>query len=195
MPRPSLKAERTGEILDAYERCIAAHGVEGATLERVADEAGLARALIRHNIGNKDQLLEAFLDRFIERSSRDGDEFFRALPDEDRITVMIDWLFEAGYSDQQRVNVTNALLIAAAGDAALAKRLRSWTQDFVVRVQFELERAHPDQAGDKIQAVATGIAAIYFNYDSLEPLGGGDELRESSRAAARLLIGTLEQAG
>ena len=34
MPRPSLKAQRSEEILDAYERCVARYGVEGATLEK-----------------------------------------------------------------------------------------------------------------------------------------------------------------
>ena len=43
MARPSVKDERTEAILAAFERCVARHGVEGATLQRTADEAGLAR--------------------------------------------------------------------------------------------------------------------------------------------------------
>ena len=38
MPRPSVKAERTEEILDAFERCVARYGVEGSTLERIAEQ-------------------------------------------------------------------------------------------------------------------------------------------------------------
>ena len=38
MPRPSLKFERTAEILDAYERCVAAHAVL-----RRATEKGVRR--------------------------------------------------------------------------------------------------------------------------------------------------------
>ena len=55
MARPSVKEERREQILTAYEQCVARYGVEGATLDKVAEEAGLARPLIRHNIGNREE--------------------------------------------------------------------------------------------------------------------------------------------
>ena len=73
MARPSLKKERTDQILDALERCLAGYGLEGATQDRIAEEAGLARPLIRHNVGNRDDMLRLGLDRFIRRSDRELD--------------------------------------------------------------------------------------------------------------------------
>jgi len=70
MGRPSLKKERFEEILDAYEQCVARYGLAGATLEQVARQAGLARPLIRHHIGNRDDLVEALINRFINNSKR-----------------------------------------------------------------------------------------------------------------------------
>ena len=195
MPRPSRKAERTEEILDAYERCIAVHGVAGATLERIAKEAGLARALIRHNVGNKDQLLDAFLDRFLSASAEDSARFFDSLPDEDRLAVMIDWLFDAQYADLHSVNVTSALMIAASTRPELAKRLRRWTLDFIDDVKKQLTIVYSSADDEALDAVASGIAAIYFNQEALVSLGRMPGLLKSSKNAATLLISALERSG
>ena len=68
MPRPSLKLQRSEEILDAFERCVARYGIEGTTLEKTAEEAGLQRSLLRHNVGNRDDLLNSLVNRFISES-------------------------------------------------------------------------------------------------------------------------------
>lgn len=192
MPRPSLKDERRAEILDAYGRCIARYGLEGATLEKTAEEAGLARALIRHNVGNKDKLLDAFLDRFLSGANAATDALFETLPQADRVSTMIEWLFDVRYSNPHEVSVTNALMIAAIERPDLAKRLRRSTADFIARLQDELKYAFPEADDDRTDAVAAGIAGIYFNVDTLAPLGGISRLRRSSEAAARLLVSTLD---
>lgn len=192
MPRPSLKAKRRAEILDAYGRCVAQHGVEGATLEKTAAEAGLARALIRHNIGNKDNLLDAFLDRYLDRASHSASELFDSLPADNRVSTMITWLFDPQYADEDDGGITNALLIAARERPALARQLQTWTSGFTDNVGMEIANAYPDADQEKINAVATGIAATYFHYDTHTKLGGSLQFRQSSEFAARLLVSTLE---
>ena len=192
MPRPSLKAERRAGILDAYGRCVARHGVEGATLEKIAEEAGLARALIRHNVGNKDDLLEAFLDRFLGRATEATKSLIESLPRDDRVTTMIEWLFDPQFADVQEISVTNALVTAAIERPNLAKRLRSWTSGFIASIGMELKDAYPDADDETIDAVATGISGIYFSFDTMMPLGGMSRLRRSSETAARLLVSALE---
>ncbi len=192
MPRPSLKNERRAAILDAYGRCVARFGVEGATLERTAEEAGLARALIRHNVGNKDELLEAFLDRYLGAASEESDNLFESLPDSDRIATLVEWLFDPDYFDAEDVSVTNALITAAIDRPELAARLRQWTFEFTDALQTELERSYPDANAANLEAVATGIAAIYFNVDTFAPLGETDRLRRTSEAAVNLLLSTLD---
>ena len=81
LARPSKKIERTEEILEAYERCVVRFGVEGATLQRVADECGLARPLLHHYVGNREDLLEALVGRFTARSEADDAEYRQHLPE------------------------------------------------------------------------------------------------------------------
>ncbi len=188
MPRPSKKDERTAEILDAYGRCIARHGVDGTTLEMTAEEAGLARALIRHNVGNKDDILDAFVNRFLEQASRDTATLFDALPEKPRIDTLIDWLFDQRYSNASSVRVSNALFAAATDRPALARELSAWTSAFSNRIGDELRRASPTTDESRIAAAATGIVAIYFNYDSMSQLGRAGPLRKNSTVAARMLV-------
>ena len=191
MPRPSLKEERRAEILAAYARCVARYGVHGATLERTAEEAQLARALIRHNVGNKDDLFDAFLDEFLGNVSSSTDLLFASLPADDRLATMVEWLFDPRHADVEQTNLTNALLIAAVERPALAKRLRRWTVQLIGQIEDELGRAFPKAPDEGVHAVATGIAALYFNFDSLMPLGGMKKLGEASKRAVGLLISTL----
>ncbi len=67
MARPSKAEERKEQILDAFERCVVETGLQGITLERVAKEAELPRSLVRHFVGNRDDMVEAVFERFMRR--------------------------------------------------------------------------------------------------------------------------------
>ena len=57
MGRTSLAAERRRHIVQVTIDCISTHGIRGATLERIAESAGMTRGHIRHYAGNRDELL------------------------------------------------------------------------------------------------------------------------------------------
>jgi AcrR family transcriptional regulator len=46
-------------LIEAAERCLAAHGIQGFTIDRICREARVSRGLISHYFGGKDELLEA----------------------------------------------------------------------------------------------------------------------------------------
>jgi AcrR family transcriptional regulator len=190
--RPSRKKERQSQILDAYEKCIGIYGLEGATLERIAEEAGLARALIRHNVGNREDLLDALVSRFIVNSSKSATSLIDNLPVENRSEAMIEWLFAPGYTDPGLVLVSNALINAAINDPKLGRKMRKWSRDFVKRLAQVLEEEFPKENDQSIQAVAAGLVGIYFNVESLTPLGAMPELHGASKEAAFRLLSTLK---
>ena len=192
MPRPSLKAERTEEVLEAYERCVARYGVEGTTLERTAEEAGLTRTLIRHYVGNKDALLNALVERFSERSMHDNAVLFGSLPQGDRVSTLINWLFDPSLSNAHSIRVAGALIMAARDYPKLARRMRSWTLEFVALVADELQSEYPNQSQRRIDAIAAGITGVYFNIDSLESLGQMSQLRTASKEAVQTLVDSLK---
>lgn len=54
-------------VLAAAGRCIARHGIDGATLEKVAAESGMIRSHVRHYVGNRADLFAVFRSRILER--------------------------------------------------------------------------------------------------------------------------------
>ena len=118
------------------------------------------------------------------------DELFDSLPSKKKIETMIEWLFDPAYSDSQEVNVSNALFMAAVERPSLAKPLRQWTAAFTRRMEAELSDVY-GVSGERVEAVAAGIVAIYYNYESLALLGDLQRLRKTSEAAARALVSTL----
>ncbi len=194
MGRPSVKDERREQILRAYETCVARFGVEGASLEKIAEEAGLARPLIRHNVGNRDDLLAALVDRFLSKSERNVQRMIDGLPADRAIKTLIDWLFDPNYSDAQFVLVAEALIAASQEDPALATLMQSWTRDFIASVRGVLKDNEPSASSRALDAVAAGVTGIYFNTDSLTPLGDMSDIREASKRAALMLVATLERA-
>ncbi|MCT4655762.1 MAG: TetR family transcriptional regulator [Cohaesibacter sp.] len=209
MGRPSTKEKRTQEILDAYEACVVKYGVEGTTLELLAKEAGLARALLRHHVGNRDKLLDALLERFFERSDQVMQAFVCALPpvgsvasdmDESasadlphRLDVFLTWLFSPDYVDTQLGLMASALIAVAPKYPDLSFKLARWVEGFSNVIEAELDHAFPKSCKEKRHQVAIGVLGIYFNADSLTFLSHLEEgFRKQCELSARLLVATLK---
>ncbi len=192
MARPEIKDDRREQILDAFEQCVARYGLEGATLGKTAEFAGLARPLIRHNVGNKEDLQDALVQRFLLRSKTAMEELVSSLPAENRLDALLDVLFDPRGANPQLVLVFNALSAAAPGDPALAKQLQQWLTDFIEHLEAEVQRSFPRAPADRIEAVAVGLSGIYFNVEALYPIGINARFTASSKAAAKLLLSVLE---
>lgn len=191
MPRPSLKAKRTEEILDALEVCVIRDGVNGATLEKIADEANMRRSLLRHNIGNREQLIEAFLDRFFKNSNQEIEQMFAHLPAENRVEVLLDFLFDEKYSNTQLSLLAMALTSAAVTDKSINKRLGEWNAHFIELIANELRKSFNNSSLEDCHIIATGLVGIYFNSESLSVFNGLQNIRHESKAAANSLINAL----
>ncbi len=192
MARPSVKKERTEEILQAFERCAAQYGIEASTLERLAKESGLQRSLIRHYVGNRDDLIRALLKRFIKASTQQTKSLLNSLPDKNRARVMIDYLFDDNYSDRNYALVANALFSAAASIPYLAKPLRQSVDDFIHAIAQLLSETHPNSQLDTQMTIANGIVGLYFNVESMDHLGDTRSWRQAARSNAHLLLNSLD---
>lgn len=192
MARPEVKDERRDQILDAFEVCVARYGVAGATLAKTAEIAGLARPLVRHNVGNREDLLAALIERILRRSRESMEEIQSSLPAEQAARTLIDWLFDPQYANSQNVQVFAALIAASADETDLAVSMRFWTADFVASIQSILSAEFLKAEKSRLDAVAAGITGIYFNVESLHPIGAMSALRSASKTAALLLVDALE---
>ena len=71
--------------------------------------------------------------------------------------------------------------------------MHAWTFDFNDRIKRELASEFPDNDDMTLNAVATGIAGMFFNSDALVSLGGMKQLHDASKQAALLLVSVLEE--
>ncbi len=190
MPRPSLKAERRAQILTAFGRCLARYGFEGASLERVAEEAGLARALIRHNIGNRDQLIDAFVTEFLERSRADTAALVAGLPKTGRVKRLIEDLFDPDYIDAEGAAIGSALLAAVDLHPGLSAAMLAWNGEFMAALAQILSSESTADA-QALREVAAGLAALYANVEAMAAIDRQGTLRADSQRAALRLVATL----
>lgn len=189
MARPTLKEERTEEILKAYESCIAKYGVEGATLQKIAAEAGLARPMLRHYIGNSGDILMLAASRFVQRSTHD----FQAMcdyPYQD-ITEFLTSLFFMSDSYHQDTMIASAFIITAQTNEAVQQMMMAWFAETQKVFEAILHKFYPDTESDQIAIAATGLIGIYFNSEALFPLWQGQVLQQKSFQAAKLLLANL----
>ncbi len=193
MGRPSLQEQRTTEILTAYEMCVARHGLDGATQERVAAQAGVKRTLLRHYLGNKDEMVEALIKHVVARFNTETDQMIAALPETDRPKALLDILFgPLGITETASVLTINAL--GAASDRF--PKARTGLLAAIARMQTavtkELCTSYPNAHEDLCQTAAFGICHLYFSIDSLMMLNPPKVWLGQARDAADVQLQVLE---
>ncbi len=193
MARPSLKAQRRKQIIDAAMSCVARHGIGGLTLDKVAENAGIARPLIRHNIGNREQLVIAITQHFVESSSNQMNMLKAQVSEDSPLTSAIKYLFDNKSSDTTLMLVAEALIAESANNREIAKVMHNWLMGFVNSLELLAQKEFPDSTKEMRSIVATGMTGIYFTVDSMTPIAGLSEFTDASKKAALLLLDQIEQ--
>lgn len=194
MARPSLKEQRSEEILAAFARCVARLGLDGATLEHVAEEAGVSRPALRHFVGNRDDLIDALAD-YVQRDYQAKTEtMFSWLPQTGRVEALIEFLFApSAASSSEDVALAQAIMAGADRYPSIAGPLREWIIAFDRRIQDELSKHAPGAAPKDIAAASFGIISLYFNIDALSQLEMPQSYGAAAKTAALNLVANLEE--
>ena len=191
MGRPSMAAQRVEEILDALEKCIIEKGIQATSLENIADTAGFKRTILRHYIGNRDDIICALSTRWSKFYSEQWQELIAWLPSTNKTESLIESIFTIGSKD--RVNNT----IIGEAIFSEAKRLESIKQDqeqimaeFIACCSQVLKSDHPSADDVNIDLVSHGIYANYLMAESLLPLKLVDQIHKL-KDSSKLLCKTL----
>ena len=112
--RPSVVAERRRQILDAVEECIIEYGLASTTLECIAAQAGLTRSNLAYFVGNRDEIIEAALERSVSRFVDEMKGGVAGLPPEDRLPEFLRLTFVSSDAIRRSTKLMNELSTAAA---------------------------------------------------------------------------------
>jgi len=190
MPRPSLADKRRPELLDAYARLLSRHGPDGATLDRIAEEAGVTRALVRHYLGNREQVDRALAEHLRDRYVAWFLGLGAGRPPEERLPVILQALFEKETADSP-ARVVDALLGGTGEDPILRARLREMYLELEHLLDAELAAARPRALPTERRWVAYAVMCLAGMNRSLIELGFPSERSRGARACAEELIATL----
>ncbi|WP_299428705.1 TetR/AcrR family transcriptional regulator [uncultured Shimia sp.] len=196
MPRPSLKDQRSDEILDAYLTCVARFGLEGATQERIAAEAGVKRPLLRHYLGNRGQMITALCDHVVLVFDRMTDGADAVLKEAQSYEEVIGLLFAEDIDHDPRLLVAWQALAVSVGDQPDQRdALLNSLERFLQALTRTFQRLSPNRSMEKTRAVAQGVMAILVNLDSLSILSPPQAWRNELRDGAAILLASLEGEG
>lgn len=195
MPRRDLTQERTAQILDAFEQCVLRYGLEGSSLERVAEEAGVKRSILRHYIGNREALIRAMVERLVEKYRRQLESLAAYLtqgPDKNRVPTLLEWLFSPSSGGVGEESIIFGKLITEAGRyPAMQRLLRQSMEEFIQTVATQLTFAFPHANRKNCWTVAAGVVALYSNDEALAPLRLPAAHQKAAQECARRLVATL----
>lgn len=196
MGRPSVAAERRRQILMATIDCIGTHGVAGTTLDRIAEESGMARGHVRHFAGNRDEILVAAAREFYFGEDDDAASAASADPsvlpaDVRSLAEAVDYLFGEFAAPSADNAVALALVDAARGLPEIREIVVAAYAGARSRLAKLLGAEYPDAASADCRRVAYSVLAIALGYVFLSDVGVPDDPDQSPRSDAERLIASL----
>lgn len=192
MGRPSMAAQRIEEILDALEACILENGIQATSLENIAEKAGLKRTILRHYIGNRDDIICALSKRWCQKYSEQWSEVQRWLPSENKTESLIESIFSVGSKERiENTLIGEALFSEAKRLPSIKDDQEAITIEFIQQVSEAITCDFPNADTAKTELVSHGIYANYLLAESLLPLKLVDrvhKLKLSSKLLCKCLL-------
>lgn len=157
--RPSAR-ER---LLDAADRLFYAEGVHTVGIDRIIDEAGVAKGSLFYNFSGKDELVAAYLAGRDERRRARIARHIEGLTDPvDKLLAIFDALEEAvtspGYNGCAFANAT-AEAPPDSIEAVALRNTRGWLHKLILSLSMEARFADPDAVADRLLLLYDGAVA------------------------------------
>lgn len=172
MGRRDLSDERRPQIVAAAKRAITKHGVDGATQEVIADEAGMSRALIRHYLGNRDAVLDAVWDETVGEYLLAVEETTAVTDPPTEVERAVGRFLASSFVYEE----DDAIILAFLHESRKNERIRSRTHATYARVEENLSRllraASPGLSESEIATRAHALMAMSMGalmLDLLQP--------------------------
>jgi AcrR family transcriptional regulator len=180
MARAKIEDERKEQILKAFEACVIRFGLAKTTLQKVADEAGLPRSLVRYFVGNRDSMVDLLIARMIKRTT----EAFaadRELSPGLSTRELVDFLFDQAMGDDTSNNVVGELWYLAQRDKAVRKNLSGLYQTLVDSLVEQMTDNGIGTTDQQRHTVAYTLMSLAYGDSSFAFLN----LKTGDRSAAR----------
>jgi len=187
-----MAVERSAQVIGAFVALIGERGLEAVTLDDVARAAGVDRTVIRHYVGNRQDLIWAAVDHLAvryERASRD------ALGDDPSLDRWLALLFGGGWGTAVDDAAFDVLIQEAIRDDALRERMRAGYAVLVDAVADAVRGVAPQASRRATVDVAYSIVCLAEQNLTMQALGFPHARATAARRAARALADALPNEG
>lgn len=155
-----MSEERRPHIIAAAKRAISNFGIDGATQERIAEEAGMSRAHIRHYLGNRDELLDAVWEATTGDYVRAVDEATNVANSASDVRHAVDQLLELSFVYEE----DDAVILAFLHESREDERVRARTHATYRHVEDCVGRllgiSDPRLSASEIESRAHAVMAL-----------------------------------
>jgi AcrR family transcriptional regulator len=170
MGRKSLEKIRTQQLLEAFIACIPENGVDGTSLEKISEKAGVTRSIIRHYIGNREILIAELIDHIIKTSLV---EFDRILNDPKKSVVeRLNIALFAPRDDWQTDKIIlNELVNAKEQSPSIQKRIAVLIETMIDHLTTALHKEKPQCNREGVHELAYILFSLSMSQDTLVWMG------------------------
>ncbi|PKO01856.1 MAG: hypothetical protein CVU43_11025 [Chloroflexi bacterium HGW-Chloroflexi-5] len=170
MGRKSLEKIRTQQLLEAFIACIPENGVDGTSLEKIAEKAGVTRSIIRHYIGNREVLITELIDHIIKTSLV---QFEQILNDPQKsIRERLNIVLFAPRDDWQTDKIIlNQLVNAKERSPIIQRRIAALIETMIDRLTTVINNEKPQLNHVEAHQLAYILFCISMSQDTLVWMG------------------------
>jgi AcrR family transcriptional regulator len=157
--RPSARQR----LLETADRLFYAEGVHAVGIDRIIEEAGVAKGSLFYNFSGKDALVAAYLEGRQQSRRERTEHYLDAVSDPvEKLLAVFDALDEAAHRPTYRgCPFANASVEAAEGSAELAalESFRGWLREMLLSLAVEAGYDDPAAVADRVRLLYDGAVA------------------------------------
>lgn len=185
LSRVESRARTRQNLLEAAERVFAERGFKNATLDQVAEAAGLTKGAVYSNFSSKDEL---FIALFEARSQRDGQHWLEAFQNTpgDRFERVMDAAARAMHAERDWVRLELEFYLYALDNDAAREKLLKHQQRIAQGIAGVFEAHLQTHAKRQINTLASALPWVSLGLAMRSHLG-----EDASGTALRYVFKTL----
>lgn len=173
-------------MLEALASCIAETGINGLTVQAVADRCGWSRGHVRHYLGNKSDQLHSLVDLYTQRYAASLEKIVDQSPVGSRRLAIFNELFGDAWQslDDSDDAVLDALTAYAASNPTSGISLTPMYQRICAAIALATAEAFdPQEARERAEVVLS----LAYGVSSMTRISVMSQ--EASTKAARIILG------
>lgn len=192
MSRKSLADVRREEILHGFARCIGKYGLD-VSLEQIAAETGVKRSIIRHYIGNRDDLIDAMIERITQVYLQEISAKLSRIGETHDEAALLDYLFddETSYADWDRV-IIDVLATARERYPNARRNLQKMFKEADRLLARTLAALYPAARAEQCKHIAYSLFCLVTTHETMQWVGFDDVDRATVQESASVLLATLK---